>query len=220
MRAIIGLLSLELFGLVLPIKDFPTKVGLKGVGLSDWEGYASRLAQTIDYTNTFYHQPPTLDITQVPDELAGTCDFLISSDVFEHVLPPVGAAFAGARRLLKPGGLLVLTVPFGVSGEDTIEHFQNLHSWSMAQDETGAWRLDNQREDGTRESFTDLKFHGGPGATLEMRVFMRESLLVELARAGFREVRIASEPMPEIGVIWPEFPDRRAGKSLPVIARA
>ena len=219
-RAVIGLLAKELFGSTLCIEDFPPSPGLRGIGLSDWPGFADRLAAQLDYTNTFFHQPPRLDITDVPQALAASADFMISSDVFEHVVPPVAAAFEGARRLLKPGGLLVLTVPFRALGEHTIEHFPDLHDWSLGQDDAGVWRLENRRRNGSREVFTDLQFHGGPGTTLEMRVFTRESLLRELVRAGFRDVRVADEPMPEIGVVWPVFPDYRAGKSLPVVARA
>jgi SAM-dependent methyltransferase len=219
-RAVVGLLARELFGATLGIDEFPPCPRLRGLGMSDWAGYADRLAACMDYTNTFFHQPPRLDITRIPDELVGSCDFLISSDVLEHVVPPVGAAFSGARRLLKPGGLLVLTVPFRAVGEHTVEHFPALNEWTLARQGDGGWRLDNRRRDGTREVFTDLNFHGGPGTTLEMRVFTRASLISELEHAGFRDIRVASEPMPGIGVVWPSFPDPRAGKSLPVVARA
>ena len=101
MRAIIGLLSYELFGARVPLECFPEDRSIRGVGLSDWDAYAERLAERLSYTNTYYHQEPLLDITRVPEEKFGSCDFLISTDVFEHVLPPVGEAFVGARQLLK-----------------------------------------------------------------------------------------------------------------------
>jgi SAM-dependent methyltransferase len=214
MRAVVGLLSQALFGDFRAIGDFPERRDLRGVGLSDWDEYARRLADRLDYTNTYYHQEPRLDITAIPDDRAGSCDFLISTDVFEHVLPPVSAAFSGAKRLLKPGGALILTVPYSLEGEDTVEHFPGLHDWSLSQEADGAWRLDNRRDDGGEDTFRNLVFHGGPGSTLEMRVFSRRSLLRELEQAGFREVRIVDDAMPEIGVVWP------CTWSLPVIARA
>lgn len=220
MRAVVGLLAIELFGEPLPIADFPRLPRFKGIGTSDAEGYAGRLSSSLDYSNTFFHKEPRLDITKVPSDLAGSLDFLISSDVFEHVVPPISAAFTGARRLLKPGGLFVLTVPFRAVGSETVEHFPELHDWSLTKRSDDTWRLDNRRKDGVVETFTDLGFHGGEGATLEMRIFTQDSLLMELDRAGFQDVRIAGEAIPEIGVIWPEPPDRRANKSLPVIARA
>src|SRR5208337_5051049 len=79
--------------------------------LSDWGGYAAPLALKYRYRNTFFHSEPKLDITNPPDSMRGSLDFLISSDVFEHVLPPVSKAFAGAFDVLKPGGHLILSAP-------------------------------------------------------------------------------------------------------------
>ena len=214
MRSVIGILSRALFGDLRPIDEFPIDRAIRGVGLSDWDEYARRLADRLDYTNTFYHQEPLLDITDIGDDRAGSCDFLISTDVFEHVLAPVSAAFAGARRLLKPGGVLVLTVPYALEVEHTVEHFPSLHDWSMTQAADGAWRIENTCPDGRREVFDQLVFHGGPGSTLEMRLFSRNSLLRELQQAGFSDVRIVNEAMPEIGVVWP------VAWSLPILARA
>lgn len=214
MRAMIGLLACELFGAPLAIADFPVRKDIRGVGLSDWDEYAKRLTERLDYTNTYYHQPPRLDITDIPDDQAGSCDFIISSDVFEHVLPPVSLAFRGARRLLKPGGMLLLSVPYMLEQHTTHEHFPDLHEWSLQQGEPGQWQLLNRTKDGREQRFSDLVFHGGPGSTLEMRLFARQALLDELADAGFHDVRIADEAMPEIGVLW------SVTWSLPVIARA
>lgn len=122
MREVAYLASIALFGAGIPIPEMPVRPHLRGIGLSDWWEYADRLAHHLDYINTWYHQAPRLDITAVPDEHAGRYDLVISTDVFEHVLPPVQLAFDGAARLLKPGGGLVLTVPWQSEGE-TVEHF-------------------------------------------------------------------------------------------------
>jgi hypothetical protein len=106
-RAIVHLLSMELFGKSLILDDFPVDKAIRGAGLSDWEGYADRLAQKLEYTNTFYHQAPKLDITNIDPAQEGTLDFLICTEVFEHVPPPVSTAFANAWRLLKPSGVLI-----------------------------------------------------------------------------------------------------------------
>ena len=214
MRSIIGLLTRELFGELRPLGELPVRKDIRGVGLSDQLGYASRLGDLVDYTNTFYHQNPRLDITRVGDDLAGTCDFVLCSEVFEHVLPPVSRAFEGARRLLKPGGLLVMTVPYALEFSHTREHFPDLYKWCLEGDKFTGFRLRNLRRDGVEEVFDDLVFHGGPGSTLEMRLFSRDSLLAELRAAGFTDVRIADEDLPEIGVHWP------CNWSLPVVARA
>jgi SAM-dependent methyltransferase len=214
MRSVVGLLTRELFGTLDPIASLPERRDLRGVGLSDWDGYATRLAARMDYTNTYYHQAPFLDITDVRAPWAGSCDFLISTDVFEHVLAPVNRAFLGARRLLKPGGVLILTVPYALETDQTLEHFPLLQNWRLEQDADGAWVLRDARQEGDMVEYRDLIFHGGPGSTLEMRLFSRDSLLRELRDAGFSHVRIADEAMPEIGVI------RQETWSLPIVARA
>lgn len=42
---------------------------------------------------------------------------------------------------------------------------------------------------GKHEDFRDLVFHGGPGSTLEMRVFSRESVIDNLGKASFVDIR-------------------------------
>lgn len=206
--------SMALFGMSLPIAQFPLRPDLRGIGLSDWVGYADRFAQRFSYTNTFFHTEPRMDITSVPDELAGTCDVVVSTDVFEHVLPPVNRAFDGARKLLKPGGTLVFSVPFMVEEDETREHFPNLFEFELITDQDGVTRLHNTCRDGSKEVFDDLCFHGGPGSTLEMRLFARNSLQRELERAGFTNIRFDSEFVPQYGIYW-EHP-----WSIPVIATA
>ena len=131
-RAVIRLLSLELFGESLVLTDFPARTGIAGLGMSDWHGYAELLAEKLDYVNTFYHQEPRLDITSVSEQFEGRFDFVITSDVFEHVPPPVSLAFSGMFRLLKPGGLVVFTVPW-VKASSTAEHFPTLHAYEFVE---------------------------------------------------------------------------------------
>ncbi len=211
MRAIVRLLSLELFGESLALLDFPERPDITGMGMSDWEEYARPLSRKLNYTNTFYHQEPKLDITSIDPRLEGTLDFLISSDVFEHVEPPVSRAFQNARRLLKPGGVFVFTVPYAKSG-CTVEHFPELHLYDILKhDET--YLLRNRTKDGREQCFDNLVFHGGPGATLEMRVFSESSLKDEFAGAEFYDVRICDEPDFDHGIYWSQ------DCSLPIVAR-
>jgi hypothetical protein len=81
MRTVVLRLSEALFGEPLALPDFPVCKHLRGVGLSDWDGYARRLVERLDYMNTWYHQAPQLNVTT---EVERSCDFSISSDVFEH----------------------------------------------------------------------------------------------------------------------------------------
>lgn len=214
-RSVVHHVSMALFGMSLPIAQFPLRPDLRGIGLSDWEGYANRFVRRLNYTNTFYHTDPRLDITDVPDDMAGTCDFVISTDVFEHVLPPVNRAFNGAKKLLKPGGTFVFTVPFMIEEDDTREHFPHLFKFELKTGADGVVRLHNMRQDGTFEVFDDLCFHGGPGSTLEMRLFARNSIERELQNAGFSNIRFDSEFVPQHGIYW-KYPKW----SIPIIATA
>ncbi|MEP6996943.1 MAG: methyltransferase domain-containing protein [Betaproteobacteria bacterium] len=202
MRAIVHLLTSELFGRSIALPELPHRPDLVGIGLSDSPAYAVPLARKLGYTNTYFHAEPRLDIADVPAHRAGEADFIVASDVFEHVAPPVARAFANARRLLKPHGVLIFSVPFSLDA-DTIEHFPALHDYRLIET-GGAWRLENRTSDGRIEIFTDLVFHGGPGTTLEMRLFSRAGLEREFAAAGFSRVRIADEPFAEHGIGWPE----------------
>lgn len=209
-RAIVHLLAQELLDDDVMLPDFPVRA-LAGVGLSDWEGYAAPLAARWQYTNTFYHCEPFLDITSIDLEQEGTLDFLISSDVFEHIVPPVSVAFENAWRLLKPGGVLILTVPYVRDG-DTQEHFPDLFRYEILE-ENGNYVLYNETSTGVQQRFNDLVFHAGEGVNLEMRMFSEGAVLAALEEAGFVDIQIRREPCYEHGIIWLE--DRH----LPFTAR-
>jgi SAM-dependent methyltransferase len=196
------LLTTELFGRSVALPDLPIRRDVIGIGLSDSVNYAGRLAEKLGYTNTFFHMEPRLDIAAIPATPAIRYDFIIASDVFEHVAPPVSRAFVNARRLLKPHGVLIFSVPFTLETE-TREHYPELHDYRIVET-GGAWRVENRTADGRRQVFTDPVFHGGPGTTLEMRVFSRSGLIREFSDAGFAGVRIAEEPHWPHGIVWPE----------------
>ena len=201
-RSIVHLLTTELFGRDIALPDLPLRRDLAGIGLSDPPFYADRLAEKLGYTNTFFHREPRLDITAVSADLSARYDFIIASEVFEHVAPPVSRAFVNARRLLKPHGVLIFSVPFTLDPE-TREHFPELYDYRMVE-ASGRWRLENRTADGRTQVYTDLIFHGGPGTTLEMRLFSRSGLIREFTAAGFAGVRIADEPQLAHGIVWPE----------------
>jgi len=201
MRGIVHHLSLGLFERSVSLPDFPHLPEIVGVGLSDWEAYAKILEKKFSYTNTFYHQEPFLDITILPPNRFKACDFLISTEVFEHVPPPVSRAFQGSFDILKPGGLLVLTVPF-TDTPKTKEHFPNLHQFkvvNLGED----YILVNRTAEGGFELHKDLVFHGGPGSTLEMREFSRADVVHQLEEAGFIEVQVHEGSVPAWGILPP-----------------
>lgn len=211
LRSLIALLSRELFGVDLALPDFPVLKGIRAFGMSDPDPLAERLAEKFDYVNTFYHQEPRLDIVNPAQEHIGRYDFILSSEVLEHVPPPVEHAFANLNRMLKPDGLLLLTAPYKL-GNGTEEHFPDLHQYALAAP-GGRTVLVNRRRDGSLEIFENLCFHGGDGSTLEMRVFTEVALKELLAAAGFHSVHVASEDVAEFGVQHSE------SWSLPIVAR-
>lgn len=196
----------------------PPRPDIVGVGMSCWDGYAVRLPHRLNYTNTFYHQEPFFDVRNVPPHMERTLDFIISTDVFEHVTLPVLPAFYNVRKALKPTGVFIFSVPFTnprEKGVPTKEHFPNLYNYKIIE-ENGLRILENITADGKRERFDDLVFHGGPGDTLEMRVFSEASLLANLQEAGFNDITIYSKPELKHGIRWPtELSIPMAARTMP-----
>ncbi len=210
-RGFLRALALELFGTNLTLPDFPRLKSLRGIGTSDTGQYASLLAEKFDYRNTFFDRAPQFDITSPSEAECGQYDFIVSSEVFEHVKPPVEAAFANVCRLLKPNGVFVLTVPYSVE-DRTLERFPELHEYAVARLGKGSV-LVNRTEAGELQVFDNLIFHGGSGATLEMRQFSEKDLMAALAGAGFGEVHVYGESFEPFGILYPE------PWSLPIGAR-
>jgi hypothetical protein len=199
-RALIHLLSMELFGESLVLRDFPRLRSIRGLGMSDHQGYAVPLADKLDYTNTYYDREPRFDFTEPHPQLAGMYDFILSADVIEHIAPPVERAFEETCRLLKPSGFLGITV-FCSPDDRMREHFPELNDYRVVQLGDRPV-LVNRRRDGTVEVREDLIFHGGTGATLEMREFGMTQLERKLLASGFREVCFLKEEVPRPGIFF------------------
>lgn len=183
-----------------PLREAAPRKHLRGVGMSDWTGYGDELERIFDYANTFYHREPRLDVTDVVSARKyQNLNFVISSDVLEHVVAPVSEALRNIRRMLCNDGVLILTAPY-VEGYESIEHFPHLHDFKIVSVD-GGYVLENRTANGIKESFEHLIFHGGPGSTLEMRMFGEGDLLNMLKFAGFKSEIL--EPRNEsIGYLW------------------
>lgn len=190
----------------------PKRKDIKGLGMSDASVYAIGLRRKFDYINTFFHTNPMLDIRSPDRNHLKKYDFVVSSDVLEHVDGPCQRALRNLHALLKPGGLLVLTVPYGFH-DATIEHFPELHDYRIEGE--GAERiLINVTKDGREQRFSDLCFHGGDGSTLELRVYAYEELVRWMKEVGFTDIRLHDDEYPQWGIIH----QHRFG--LPITARA
>jgi SAM-dependent methyltransferase len=216
LRAIMQALTTELFGESLRISQiYPRRPQVSGLGLSCWDGYAIPLSRALGFTNTYFHQSPKLDIADVGSMAHPSQDFLIASDVFEHVDPPVQRAFDNAYKLLSPNGVFVFSVPFthpGEKGVPALEHYPELFDYQVAR-ENGSYMVRNTTRTGESQCFAAPVFHGGPGSTLELRVFSESSIIDAMLQAGFSEIAIYSGNEPRHGIHW-------TGKwSVPIVAR-
>ncbi|MBC8207165.1 MAG: hypothetical protein H8E68_08470 [Kiritimatiellaeota bacterium] len=186
-----------------PLIEHPKETSKKIIGLSDSPVYARILNEKYDYINSFYHREPFLDITSPPDEYREAFDILISTEVFEHVFGPSIKAFQGAFNILKPNGNLILTVPFINKGK-SIEHYREDLTNCIARKRliSRKWVADLEYSNGDKETDKDPKFHGGPGQTLEVRLFNRSRLINELRSTGFTDIVVHDENLPQHGINW------------------
>jgi SAM-dependent methyltransferase len=211
-RAMLRALSLELFGVALPLTDFPRIKSISGLGISDPPNYADILAQKFDYRNTFHHREPLFDLMNPPEHSLGASDFIVCCEVFEHVAPPAGQAFHSALRLLKPSGMLLLTVPYSI--EDSMkEHYPEIHEFGFVRLGERV-TLINRTRSGEVQVFDDPVFHiQSGGEALEMREFNELSLKETLQANGFMTIRTYGEDDPKFGIYHAE------NWSLPIAAR-
>ena len=164
-RAMAHLLITELLGAPAVLDDLPPHARThRHRPVRRARPTRSRWRSSFGYENTWFHTEPRLDIANVAAELAGRYDFLVASDVFEHVVPPVARAFANARRmLLKPGGVFVFTRPVLARADDTVEHFPELHDFRVAE-EDGRWTAAQpRRADGRAQTFDRPRLPRRPG---------------------------------------------------------
>jgi SAM-dependent methyltransferase len=201
---------MELFGLQLKLADFPHVKSLRGLGTSDSGLYAKRLAEVFDYRNTFYDREPRFDLGAAPGD-GEQYDFILSSDFLEHVAPPAVDAFRNIWNLLKPGGVLVFTVPYDL--EESLEHFPDLFEYGLTEI-GGRTLLVNRTRSGEFQVKEELVFHIGiTGPSIEMRQFSEPQLRQILCAAGFTSVKIYFESYTPFGVVPAQL------WSLPIAAR-
>ena len=100
-RGLLHALSKELLGASLALPDFPRVRSLCGLGVSDGPLYSERLREKLDYRNTFYDREPRLDLLNPPAGDIGRYDFVLASEVFEHVPAPVERAFSSASAIAQ-----------------------------------------------------------------------------------------------------------------------
>ena len=211
-RSLVRALSMELFGVAIPLVHLPRIKSLRGLGMSDTHSYADHLARKFDYRNTFWGRPPHFDLTNPGSEHTGKYDFVLSSEILEHVAPPVDQAFRNVLDMLTDTGVLVMTVPYSVE-EKMTEHYPDLYEYGFVRlGETTA--LVNATRTGEVQVFRHPVFHlESARSAVEMREFTENDLTQIISAAGFVDVRIHSDDDPEFGIVHQET------WSLPITAR-
>jgi SAM-dependent methyltransferase len=202
-RAICYWLTKMQYGECKILQNLEVNKNIKGIGMSD-ASWASICEEKFNYVNTFYHCSPYLNINN-DDHVKQyrDLDFIISSDVFEHVdpFPSIQHSFNNLYRMLKKGGFIVFSVPFDY-GEHK-EHYPNLYDYEIKL-ENDEYVLYNTTIDNKKERFTNLCFHGGPGSVLELRFFSKSSLTTYLENAGFVDIAFHNneDDMNRYGICW------------------
>lgn len=169
----------------------------KVVGLSDHtsiQEFAESLE--LNYLNTFFDMDPRLDISNPSDNWHNFANILISSDVMEHVMPPISKAFAGHFKVLQPGGNLILTTPY-FHQSSYLEKYPHMSGY-VVDDQANVFANGDNYES---LKIVDPVFHGGPGNTLEMRIVAPEIIREGLEMAGFEDVVFNEVDIPENGII-------------------
>jgi glycosyltransferase involved in cell wall biosynthesis len=107
-------------------------------------------------------------------------DFIVSNDVFEHV-PHPAKAFAECARVLKPGGVMLATIPFHSGMDESVIRAQ----------------LDN----GQMEYLLPEAYHGNPVSADGSIVFtdFGWDILEQMKGAGFSDVSVDAYVSAEFG---------------------
>ena len=201
-RAVCYVLTQELLGKACVMSSMAPMKNVRGIGMSDGE-WANICAEKFSYVNTFFHKEPRLDIYNRSHVLLyQDLDFIISSDVFEHIPPRPGlsSAFSNLYEMLRPGGILIFSVPYSES-DNHCEHYPELCEYHI---DMTTRTLHNTTSRGHVQVFRDLVFHGGEGSTLEMRVFSKSSVRAFLQSAGFIDIcfHTVTPEMEGYGIFW------------------
>jgi hypothetical protein len=153
-----------------------------GLGISDDWRLARALAFLFNYTNSYLHQFPNVDLCSPPPNCFEYFEFISCSDVLEHTPPPMDQPMRGLYSMLKPGGFAVISVPL-IRGSEYREFYPGLVKWDIRNDAV-VW---TDSEGGIHEDRSP-EFHGGQGLTLAFRQWTEQMLIEKLKAVGFLDV--------------------------------
>jgi SAM-dependent methyltransferase len=203
---ILGVMRYVLHDESTPLLEQRERRNLTALGMSDSESYARHLAAKLSYTNTYYHTEPKLDICDLKSiDQYSNIDLIICSDVIEHTSSEPREVIRNMRKMLRPGGVLILSAPTYHMTE-TIEWYPNAKKLEI-KDRGDRYEAHWTDVSGARHIDFDPCFHGGPGTTLEMRLISHQDLVQAGLDEGFEVETL--EFMSGVGYVWPivqEYP--------------
>jgi len=165
------------------------------IGLSDHDDVQAFMNRNqYKYKNTYFDVEPLLNVSKPSKTFLNSADILISSDVLEHVMSTFEKSIIGHFEILKPGGWLIMTTPY-FKDQPYVDKYPWMSSYSV----TREGEINALGSEGIRK-VSDPIFHGGPGNTLEMRLFAPETLKEALGSAGFTEIAFLEEDIPQYGI--------------------
>ena len=150
-----------------------------GLGISDDINVSSRLSGKFFYSNSYFDTFPNLDLRKVPEVAKAKFEFVICSDVLEHIDTDLELAVSGLKNLLNENGFAVISVP--VDGDHGhLEFYPGLISFSI-KDDIVTWNDQNNMP----HKDIDPEFHGGRGQNLAFRKFSDNTIEDLLLKCGF-----------------------------------
>lgn len=164
------------------LKDAREDLSIRGLGTSDDIKIVKQLVNKFDYVNTYYHKGPKLDLTNVDPQWRECAQFVICSDVLEHVPPPTHSALEGLFSVVASGGAAIISIPY-TTADATIEFYPELERYEVEGNQV-VWHDSN----GVRHIDDSPEFHGGAGQTLAFRVWSLAKFEEALLRVGFSQI--------------------------------
>lgn len=186
-RAICYILTKELYGDVKIIKELECNKDISGIGITESE-WSKILENAFNYTNTYVCKDPYFNIYDNNNiDKFNNLDFIVISDTFKHISPYPGIldAFKNLYKMLKPGGVVIFSEPYSLSAHK--EHYPTLYDYEFVNIDN-KYTIHNNTIYGDIETFDNLKFHGKPPHTIEMRVFSKNSIKYFFEQSGFIDI--------------------------------
>jgi hypothetical protein len=166
----------------ITLSDVQEDWSIRGLGTSDDIKIAKQLVKKFDYVNTYYHMGPKLDLTEVDAQWCECAQFVICSDVLEHVPPPTCLALEGLQSIVASGGAAIISIPY-TTADTTIEFYPGLERYEVLDNQV-VWHDSN----GLQLVDDNPEFHGGAGQTLAFRVWSLARFEEDLISAGFLQI--------------------------------